>query len=73
VAGGSSAVKNAVSTILDGLVASFSWVLVLLMGFTLPVVNVEGAKNVSDVMTNNGLATVTDESQRGTTLNDIVF
>jgi hypothetical protein len=66
-------VKNAVSTNLDGLVASFSWVLVLLMGFTLPVVNAEGAKNVSNFMTNNGLATVTDEFQRGTTLNDIVF
>jgi hypothetical protein len=46
---------------------------VLLMSFTLPIVNAEGSKDISNLMTDYGLATVTNEFQWGTTLDDVVF
>jgi hypothetical protein len=46
---------------------------VLLMSFTLPIINAEGAKDISDLVTDYGLATVTNEFQRGTTSDDVVF
>jgi hypothetical protein len=45
----------------------------LLVGFTLPVVNTEGAEDVSNLMADKGLTTVTDEFQRGTMLDDVLF
>jgi hypothetical protein len=44
----------------------------LLMRFTLPIVNAKGAKDISNFMTDYGLATVTKEFQGGTTLDDVV-
>jgi hypothetical protein len=70
---GSSTVKNAISAILNGLVASFCRILVLLMRFTLPIVNAEGAKNISNLVTDNGLAAVTNQFHGGTTLDDVIF
>jgi hypothetical protein len=61
------AIKNAISEVLDGLIASFCRVLMLLMGLALPVVNTEDAKDVSNLMADNGLTMVTDEFQGGTT------
>jgi hypothetical protein len=69
----SSTVKNAIGTILDGLIASFCRIVVLLMRFTLPIINTEGAKDVSNLMTDDGLAAVTNQFQEGTTLDDVVF
>jgi hypothetical protein len=66
-------VKNVVSTILDGLITSFSWVLMLLERFTLTVVDTEGAEDVCNLMTNNGLSMIADEFQGGTTLDDVIF
>jgi hypothetical protein len=43
------------------------------MRLTLPIVNTEGAEDVSNLMTSNGLTTVTDEFQGGTTLDDVIF
>ena len=68
-----STVKNAISTIVNGLVASFCRILVLLMRFTLPIINTEGAKDISNLMTDDGLAAVTNQFHGGTTLNDVVF
>jgi hypothetical protein len=65
--------KNEISPILDGLVSSFSGVLMLLVGFTLPVVDTESAQYVGDFMTDNGLTAVTDEFQGGTTLDDVIL
>jgi hypothetical protein len=69
----SSTVKNAISTILKGLVASFCRILVLLMRFTLPIINTEGAKDISNLMTDDGLAAVINQFQGGTMLDDVVF
>jgi hypothetical protein len=69
----SSLIKNAVSAILDGLIASFSWVMMLLVRLTLPVVDTEGAEDVCNLMTNNGLTTVADEFQGGTTLKSVLL
>jgi hypothetical protein len=69
----SSTVKNAVGTILNGLVASFCRVLVVLMRFTLPIINTEGAKDISNLLTDDGLAAVTNQFQGGTTLDGVVF
>jgi hypothetical protein len=46
---------------------------VLLMRFTLPIVNAEGAKDISNLMTDYDLDAVTNELQWGTTLDDVVF
>jgi hypothetical protein len=67
----SSTVKNAIGTI-NGQIASFCRILVLLMGFTLPSFNTEGAKDISNLMTDNGLAAITNQFQGGTTLDDVV-
>jgi hypothetical protein len=46
----------------------------LLMGFTLPVINTKVCKISANLMTNkNGLTTITDEFDRGTMLNDVIF
>jgi len=45
-------VKNGVGCGLDSLKAAFSWVLLLLMGFTLPASNKEGTKNNSGTTKN---------------------
>jgi hypothetical protein len=66
-------VNNAISTVLDGLVALLSRILVLLMGFTLPVVNPKGTKDVCNLVADNGLTTVTNEFQGGTMLDDFVL
>jgi hypothetical protein len=55
------------------MVSSFSWILMLLRGFTLPIVDKEGAKNSCNLVTNNGLTAVADEFQRGTMLDDVIF
>jgi hypothetical protein len=62
-----------IGTILDGLVAPFCRILVLLMRFTLPIINSEGTKDIGNLMTDYGLATVTNELQWGTMLDDVVF
>jgi hypothetical protein len=68
-----SAVKNAIIAVLVGLISSFSWVPMLLKGFTLPVVYAEGSEDICHLVTNNGLTTVTDEFLGGSTLDDIIF
>jgi hypothetical protein len=68
-----SLIKYAVSAVLDGLVLSFSWDLMLLVTFTLPIVNAETAENICYFMAKNGLATVTDELKGGTTLDNVIF
>jgi hypothetical protein len=65
--------KDAVGAILNGLVSSFSWVLMLLMGFTMPVVEAEGAEYICYLMTNNGLSTVTDKFEWGTALDEVII
>jgi hypothetical protein len=44
----SSAVHNGVCHLFDILVLEFSWILMLLMGFTLPVANDEGPEDILD-------------------------
>jgi hypothetical protein len=43
------------------------------MRFTQPIINAEGAEDISNLMTDYGLATVTNEFQWGTTMDDVVF
>jgi hypothetical protein len=68
-----SSVKYAVSAVLDGLISSFSWVLMLLLRLTFPIVNAETAKNICYFMANKGLAAFTDELKGGTTLDNDIF
>jgi hypothetical protein len=49
------------------------WVLMFLVGFTLPIINTEGAKDICYLVANNGLAMVADELQWGTALDDVIL
>ena len=66
-------IKDDIGGVLDGLDASFSRALVLLMGFTLPGTNVEGAKDVQDPFACLRLGLVRDESVGSTTVTDDIF
>jgi hypothetical protein len=47
--------------------------MMLLVRFTLPIVNAETVNNICYFMTNNGLATVTDELKGGNRLDIVIF
>ena len=68
-----STVHNAVCSILDGLKATFRRILLLLMRFTLPITNAEGAEDVKNLLTDFDLRTITDELRRSTTISNIIF
>jgi hypothetical protein len=51
-----SSIRNTIFRILDGLVPSFSWVLVVLVRFTLPTVNTKGTKDIFYFFTKNTLS-----------------
>ena len=70
---GTGAVKDDVGGGFDRLDVSFSRVLVLLMGFTLPGTNVEGAKDVEDPFAGLRLGLVRDESVGSTTVMNDIF
>ena len=66
-------IKDDIGGSFDHLDASFSRVLVLLMDFTLPGTNVEGAKDVQDPFACLRLGLVRDESVGVTTVTDDIF
>ncbi len=68
-----SMVKNGVGSSLDSLKVPFSWILVLLMGFTLPASNKKGTKDVLNLFTDFNLSTITDELVRCTTFMDVIL
>jgi hypothetical protein len=45
----------------------------LLVRFTLPITNTEGAQDINYLVANNGLSTVTDELQGCTSLNNVIL
>jgi hypothetical protein len=45
----------------------------LLMGFTLPVINAEGAQYIGYLVTNNGLSTIAKEFQWCPSLDDVIL
>ena len=51
----------------------FCWVLLLLMGFTLPLTDHEMSENVLDLVADLNLSSVTDEASGGTTFPDDVL
>ena len=71
--GGTKAVHDGVGHGLDGIDASLSRVLVLMVGLTLPGRDEQGAKDILDSLTDFDLGTVTQKALHGTTLTDIVL
>ena len=51
--------------------AALGWVLLLLVGLTLPVTDAKGAKNIQDFVTDFNLSTVTNQLGRCTTITDV--
>ena len=71
--GGTCAVHDCVCHPLDILVLSLGGVLVLLVGFTLPITNHERPEDVLDTATDFHLCTVADKFGGGTTATDHIF
>jgi hypothetical protein len=59
--GGSCAVHNSVRHLFDILGLAFSWILMLLMGFTLPIANDDGPEDILDSAADFDLGTVADK------------
>ena len=71
--GRASTVHDSVGHALDVLVFAFSWVLVLLMGFTLPISDDQVAEDVLDATADLHLGTVTDKPRGCTTTTDDIL
>jgi hypothetical protein len=67
VVGGSCAVHNSVRHLFDILGLAFSWILMLLMGFTLPIANNEGPEDILDSAADFDLGRVADKLGGGAT------
>ena len=71
--GRASMVHDGVGHALDVLVFAFSWVLVLLMGFTLPISDDQVAEDVLDVTADLHLGTVADKPRGYSTATDDIL
>ncbi len=70
---GTSTVKDGVGSGLDSLKMLFSWILVLLMGLTLPAANKNCTKNVLDLFADFNLSMITDELVGCTMFTDVIL
>jgi len=61
---GTGMIKDGVGSGLDSLEMPFGWILMLLMGFTLPAPNKKCTKDVLDLFTDFNLGTITNELVR---------
>ena len=66
-------VHHEVRTVFDDLPHAFSEVLVLIVGFTLPVVDVKGAEYIEDALADFDAGAVTDEFVHGTAFADDIL
>ena len=71
--GCTSLVRGSIGITLDGLLAVLCKILVLVMGFTLPVVNRIGSKDVESLLPNFYLGTIADELVHGSPFADIIL
>jgi hypothetical protein len=70
---GSGAIKDSVGDRLDGLILMLHRVLLLLVGFTLPIGDAEGMKDVFNLLTDFDLSTVRNEHSRGATALNVIL
>jgi hypothetical protein len=66
-------VHNLVDILLDGLVALLSIVLMLVMGFTLPIVNAIGSEDIKDLVGDLSHSSITNELVWGSPFSDTLL
>jgi hypothetical protein len=71
--GRSGAIKDSVGDRLDGLIPALRRVLLLLVGFTLPIRDAEGMKDVLNLLTDFDLSTVGNELSRSTMASNVIL